>query len=167
MTRIEIGPVQGSYAGMLAARAYTIQLPADWPPSSVTVNGIQVKQHKAGGKGGWSFEGNSLTTIIPVGRFSSRAKVTVEIHRGAGLARRRNELDGFPGMMTRLRAAYDALNQTWPVGHPPDSLIDAMQTGDRLSYRPEDAQREIARFHQVSRRFQRLWRRWFRISRSG
>jgi alpha-glucosidase len=51
--------------------------------------------------------------------------------------------------MTRLRGAYDAMNQTWPVSAPPDVLTDAMQTGDRLSYHPENAQQEIARFHDL------------------
>ena len=51
--------------------------------------------------------------------------------------------------MTRLRGAYDALNQTWPVSAPPDILIDAMQTGDRLGYHPETAAEEIAHFHEV------------------
>jgi alpha-glucosidase len=41
------------------------------------------------------------------------------------------------------------MHQTWPVSDPPDVLIDAMQTGDRLSYHPENAQQEIARFHDL------------------
>jgi len=62
---------------------------------------------------------------------------------------KRGELDGFAGAMTRLRAAYDALQQTWPISSPPDALIDAMQTGDRLGYHPERAVEEIAHFHEV------------------
>ena len=51
--------------------------------------------------------------------------------------------------MTRLRGAYDAMQQTSPISAPPDPLIDAMQTGDRLSYHPERAVEEIAHFHEV------------------
>ena len=32
---------------------------------------------------------------------------------------------------------------------PPDSLIDTMQSGDRLGYHPEKASEELARFHEV------------------
>ena len=46
--------------------------------------------------------------------------MTIEVRRGGGLTARRGELDGFAGAMTRLRGAYDALNQTWPVPAPPD-----------------------------------------------
>ncbi len=147
--RVEIGPVEGSYPGMQNTRGYTIQLPADWPPASVTVNGVAVKRAGPTGKGGWSFEGNTLTTVIPVASQSVAAKITIEVRRGAGLTARRNELDGFAGAMTRLRAAYDALNGMWPVAAPPDVLIDAMQSGDRLGYHPERATEELAHFHQI------------------
>jgi len=151
--RVEIGPVEigpgGSYPGMLKTRAYELRLPADWPPAAVTVNGKPVKQASADSKGGWTFVGNTLTTVIPVPSGSVSEKVTVEVRRADGLTARRGELDGFAGAMTRLRAAYDALQQTWPASAPPDLLIDAMQTGDRLGYHPERAVDEIAHFHQV------------------
>ncbi len=134
---------------MLKTRGYTLKLPADWPPASVTVNGVAVKRAGPSGKGGWSFEGNTLTTIIPVADQSVAAKVTIEVRRAAGLTARRNELDGFAGAMTRLRATYDALNGMWPVATPPDVLIDAMQSGDRLGYHPERATEELAHFHQI------------------
>ena len=147
--RVEIGPVEGGFAGMLKARGYALQLPADWPPASVTVDGITVKQGNATGLGGWSFEGNTLTTMIPVASRSTASRIVIEVKRAAGLTARRGELDGFNGAMTRLRATYDALNTTPPLAAPPDMLIDAMQTGNRLGYHPEDAQKEIAHFQEV------------------
>jgi alpha-glucosidase len=146
---VEIGPVEGSYPGMLKARSYELRLPADWPPSSVTVNGVAVKQAGATGKGGWKFEGNTLTTVIPVASASVEGKISIEIRRSAGLMGRRDDLDGFAGSMTRLRGAYNELQKTWPISAPPDLLIDAMQTGDRLGYHPENATAEIEHFRQV------------------
>jgi alpha-glucosidase (family GH31 glycosyl hydrolase) len=151
--RVEIGPVQGRYPGMMTARAYELRLPADWPPAAVTIDGKPLKlsdrSGQDGAKDGWSFIGNTLTTVIPVPRHGVSEKVVVEVRRAAGLTGRRGELDGFAGAMTRLRAAYDALQQTWPVSSPPDSLIDAMQTGDRLGCHPERAVQQIAHFHEV------------------
>src|ERR1017187_4693379 len=146
---VEIGPVEGSYPGMMKARSYRLKLTADWPPASVTVNGTSIKQADATGKGGWSFEGNTLTTVIPIPRASVEGRVGIEVRRADGLTARRGELDGFAGAMTRLRGAYDALHQTWPMSSPPDILIDAMQSGDRLGYHPELAEKEIAHFHEV------------------
>jgi hypothetical protein len=147
--RVEIGPVEGGFPGMLKTRSYELRLPADWPPETVAVNGIAVERGGATGKGGWTFEGNTLTTVIPVPASGVESKITVEVRRAAGLTARRREIDGFAGAMTRLRGAYDAMQATWPVSDPPDELIDAMQTGDRLGYHPERAVEEIAHFHEV------------------
>jgi len=75
--------------------------------------------------------------------------VTVEVRRAGETMQHDDELDGFAGAMTRLRGIYDALQATSPVSGPPDILVDAMQTGDRLGYHPETAQAEIARFHRI------------------
>ncbi len=144
---VEIGPLEGSYPGMLKSRSYELRLPADWPPESVTVNGTVIKRGDATGKGGWSFEGNTLTTVIPIATTSVDSRISIEIHRATGLIARRDDLDGFAGTMTRLRGAYDALQKTWPVATPPDALIDAMQSADRLGYHPENAKAEIEHFH--------------------
>ncbi|HMG84456.1 MAG TPA: TIM-barrel domain-containing protein [Terracidiphilus sp.] len=150
--RVEIGPVEGSFSGMLKDRGYTLRLPADWPPAYVTVNGAAVNPVATACtrcRPGWTFEGNTLTTIIPVEHLSTSSKVTIEVRRAGGLTARRNEIDGFNGAMARLRETYNALNMTPPVATPPDVLIDAMQTGDRLGYHPELAQKEVAHFHEV------------------
>jgi alpha-glucosidase len=98
------------------------------------------------GKSGWTYEGNTLTTVIPVPSQSSSTKAIVEIHRATT---RRDELDAFPGAITRLRATYDSLIALWPLASPPDILIDAMQSGDRLGYHPERAQQELAHFNKT------------------
>jgi alpha-glucosidase (family GH31 glycosyl hydrolase) len=149
MLRVDIGPVNGSYPGMLKSRSYQLRLPADWPPESVAVNGVAVTLAGPRNKDGWSFEGNTLTTVIPVPSGMVEKRIRIEVHRAHGLTARRNELDSFTGAMTRLRGAYDALHQTWPHSDPPDILIDAMQTGDRIGYYPYNVQHEIAHFHHV------------------
>jgi len=147
--KVEVGPVEGSFPGMLKTRALELRLPADWPPASITVNGETVKRATVTGHGGWSYEGNTLTTVIPVPSHATSARVVIEVRRAEGLTARRSELDGFAGAMTRLRGAYDALNFTNPVSEPPDILVEAMQTGDRLGYHPERAVEEIAHFHAI------------------
>jgi alpha-glucosidase len=147
--RVEIGPAQGSYPGMPKTRGYELRLPGDWPPASVTVNGAPVAQAGPAGEGGWRFEGNTLTTIIPVSSGAVDQKVTIEVRRASGLTARRGELDGFTGAMSRLRAVYDAINVMSRVTAPPDPLVDAMQSGDRLGYHPEKAVEEVVHFRAV------------------
>jgi hypothetical protein len=74
--------------------------------------------------------------------------MVIDVKRPMSLIQRRGELDGFAGNMTRLRQAYDTLNKTFPLAWSPDSLVDVMQTGDRLSYHPETVSDELTHFHE-------------------
>jgi len=152
--RVEIGPVEGSYPGMLKTRGYEVRLPADWPPVSVTVNGKAVPFAKPGEHGGWTYEGNTLTTVIPVPAQSTAAKVVVEVRRTEGSTPHRDRIEGFAGKMTLLRGAYDAMQATGPVAGPSLALVDAMQSGDRLSYYPGRIDGELAHFQEALKQAQ-------------
>ncbi len=147
---VEIAPVEGSYPGMITRRAYQLQLPGDWPPESVTVNGARLAfTDQQRDKTGWRYEGNTLMTVITTPQFSVHSLVRIEVRRTAGSLASRPKLDGFSGSVARLREAYDTLNALSPLAWSPNTLIDAWQAGDRLSYHPENAQQEIARFPQT------------------
>jgi hypothetical protein len=147
--QVTIEPVRGGYAGMPTHRAYELRLPGDWPPESVTIDGKALTYAPQQGKSGWRYEGNTLTTVITTPRAPVTTTVTIQIRRAPELSTRRRELEGFAGAMTRLRETYDSLNETWPLGWSPDELIDAMQSGDRLTYHPELAGKEIAHYREV------------------
>jgi len=146
---VAIAPVKGGYPRMPSSRRYEIRLPGDWPPQSVSMNGKTLAYTHEAMAAGWHFEGNTLTTVITLPAFPVTQGVTVQVRRSPDLVSRRAELDGFAGEMTRLREAYDALNQTWPIAWSPDDLIDAMQTGDRLSYEPQLAAEQISRLQTI------------------
>jgi hypothetical protein len=146
---VTVAAAKGSYPGMLATRSYQLLLAGDWPPSSVEVSGTTLNYNAQEGSQGWRFEGNTLTTVITAPASPVNQELKIVVHRSGDLERRRTELDDFAGIMTRLREAYDALNQTWPIGWSPDELVDAMQTGDRLSYRPDLAGEQITHLHEL------------------
>jgi alpha-glucosidase len=146
---IQIPASKGAYKGMPKARSYEVRLPGDWPPESVTVNGTPITYAAQATKTGWRFEGNTLTTIIAIPSTPVNAALTIRVRRSDALFARRKELDGFAGAMTRLREAYDQFNKTFPIAWSPDELIDAMQTGDRLSYHPQQAGELIAHYREV------------------
>ena len=146
---VTIAPAQGHYTGMLRQRAYEVRLPGSWPPESVSVNGAPIHEVHRDGLAGWRYEGNTLSTIVRTHSFSTATAVTISMKIKPELAPERNLLDGgFAGKMTRLRETYDILNQTWPEGWTPDSLISAMQTGDRITYHPGTAFTELSAFRQ-------------------
>jgi hypothetical protein len=119
-------------------------LPGNWPPASVHVNGNSVAYSNDRNVTGWHVEGNTMTTVIRTQRLSVRDSVTFTVRTDPKLARDRAMLDAFAGKVSRLRETYDILNATWPAAWSPDHLIDAMQTGDRISYHPETAFAEVS-----------------------
>jgi alpha-glucosidase (family GH31 glycosyl hydrolase) len=148
---VAVAPVEGRYAGMITERAYEIRLPGDWPPDSVVVNGrpLNFTGHDSA-KPGWRYEGNSLTTVIRTPRYPVHTPVRIEVRQANGSLASRRQLDGFAGAVDRLHDAYNTLNALEDLRtHSPDSLIDAWQTGDRMSYHPEKARNEISRFPKV------------------
>jgi alpha-glucosidase (family GH31 glycosyl hydrolase) len=146
---IDIAPVQGSYPGMQVSRSYELRLSADWPPESVTADreAIVFQPTDANARG-WQYDGNTLSTIIRVPSHPVSEAIHIEVRRAVGSQAARAKLDGFAGATIRLHSAYDTLNQEWPFTWSPDRLIDAWQTGDRLSYRPETARAELSHFAQ-------------------
>jgi hypothetical protein len=110
----------------------------------VTVNDELLSYSSTASNSGWRFEGNTLATVITTRRFSTADTVTVKLQIDPQLAHNRSILDGLAGKFTRLRETYDILNAAWPAAGSPDLLIDAMQTGDRISYHPETAFAEVS-----------------------
>lgn len=141
-----VEPINGHYPGMPVSRAYEVRLSGTWPPDAVTVNGTAVGESQEGDRPGWGYDGNTVTTIIRTRRFSTATAVSVSVKIRPELAKRRALLDDFAGKTARLRETYDILNQTWPEGWTPDGVIDAMQTGDRISYGPGTALGELTSF---------------------
>ena len=137
-TTVIIAPAEGSYPGMVARRGYEVRLPGSWPPEAVKVNGAAAS---------WTFEGNTLTTVVRVPAQSTAKAVRIEVRVSPVAAGREALLDGFAGRIQRLGEAYGALNAlTRQHVWSPDPLIDAWQTGDRLTYHPQTTPAELERF---------------------
>jgi alpha-glucosidase len=149
--KVDIAPVKGGYPGMLASRGYELRTPDDWPPASVTVNGQVLQRMPSDATGsGWYYVGDTLSTVVRIKSHSIAEATHVEIHRHSnlGLQVAPTRLDGFPGAIMRLRSAYNTLNEQWPFSVPPDAVVDALQTGDRLSYYPDTCAEELSHFAQ-------------------
>jgi alpha-glucosidase len=151
---IEISPTRGHYVGMPASRAYEIRLPGDWPPERMDI--ARPSEAVVGNEDRhWRFEGNTLTTVIYVGRTALTTKaaepptVKVQVFRSEKLMARRSELNGFAGKMARLNEARYTMQHLWPFSDVPDELVDAAQTGDRIGYYPNTAGEQIAHLHEV------------------
>jgi alpha-glucosidase (family GH31 glycosyl hydrolase) len=147
--RVTVSPVEGHFTGMQTARAYELRLPGTWPPERVVVNGQPVTYARNEDTSRWRYEGNDLAAIIQTPRFGVTSTVTFEVKYDPKLVSQRALLDSFAGKMSRLRETYDILNSMWPAGWAPDALVDAMQTGDRITYHPETAAADLAHLEET------------------
>ncbi len=144
---LKVLPVKGRYTGMPSQRAYEIYIPGQLPPDSVIIDGRQASYDSTQRvKPSWSYTGNHLTTMIAIPSTSTSHTVTVVVifpHAAKEVDAARN---GFAGRIERLRTAYDAVNTLAPEVYAPEPLVEALQTGDRISYAPRTAQSELEQF---------------------
>ena len=132
-------------ANTASTRAYELRLPADWPPSEVVANGQHLAFTLLPNKPGWHFEGNTLTTVIPVVTHSVHTPTVITVRRAPGSIASRPQLDNFAGTMHGARAAYDQISNDFPSTNAvPEALTVLMQTGNRIGYHPETAGAELA-----------------------
>ena len=136
---IRVSAAQGNYPGMVQRRALQLELPGDWPPTDVEVNGSPLSFTRRSHPNGWWFTGDTLTTNILTNEVDTSVPVEIVITRDPHLEASSKPLDGFAGKMENLRRAYKDTQSFLSV----DDLVKAMQTGDRIGYHPEAAAKEI------------------------
>ncbi|MFI5252905.1 MAG: TIM-barrel domain-containing protein [Bacteroidota bacterium] len=145
---ISIFPVKGSYRGMLQKRSYEIRLMGYLPPDKIVINrGKPLPYSREIGKNSWTYSGESPMTVISTQKISVHEKVEVAVSWSAPDLRHSELTDGFAGNVARLRTVQKTLNYQWPREWAPDTLIDAIQTGNRITLHPETAVQELKKFN--------------------
>ena len=143
---IEILPMEGSYPGMPASRAYELRLFASWPPATLTLNGQPIPYTgPEASSSGWRYDGDTATTIIELPATPITQKQVVRLSLPNLTPVEENLLDGVQGKLTRLHGAMHILEGTWPKGWAPDPLLHAAQTGRRVTLNPALAVTEFRR----------------------
>jgi hypothetical protein len=143
---IEILPVEGSYPGMPASRAYELRLFASWPAATLTLNGQLIPYTgPEASSSGWRYDGDTATTIIELPATPITQKQVVRLNLPNLTPVEENLLDGLQGKLTRLHGAMHILEGTWPKGWAPDPLLYAAQAGRRVTLNPALAVNEFQR----------------------
>ena len=141
--KITVGPAKGSYTGYKKQRTLEVRLPATLPPKAVKVGKQQLQwKYRLDGEG-WSYDGDTATTIIKVPAIDLSKKTTVTISfpkSGAKLA------FGLKAKMARLERAriHTACASPWHVisNHERD-IVQLAQTGNRISRNPGSFPKEV------------------------
>jgi alpha-glucosidase len=144
---ISVLPAEGSYPGMATGRGYEIRLPVTWPPESVSVNGAKVPYRRDRAAPGWRYDGDQLTTVITLPEQPVRQRVDVVVTFAAELDSKDSLLEGAAGRIARVKRAMAMAEMAWPNGWAPDVMLDAAQTGNRITLHPENAARELERLN--------------------
>jgi alpha-glucosidase (family GH31 glycosyl hydrolase) len=154
--QIQLQPARGGFPGMAASRSYQLRLLGFWPPESITANGSVIayagpEELPAGAaQNGWRYDGDTATTIINVPEFRVTQIVDVRVKFAAHSAEDDRLLSGAPGKLARLHGAMHMLENSWERGWAPDILLEAAQTGRRITLHPESAVEEL-------RKLDRAW----------
>jgi alpha-glucosidase len=132
---------------MPAARAYEIRLFGALPPSSITFKDRDVPfgPRTDPTAAGWRYDGNTLTTVITLPRSDVGEPVAVLVKSPPAGSDPPALAAGYTGTLRRLAAAMRELNNTWPKGWAPDSLVEAIQTPSRIEIDPSSTAAELTR----------------------
>ena len=142
---VTIGQRQGHYEGMPARRHYTLALPVELAPSSVTLDGRPLT---------FTFDATTMETLIDLGDVdcAAGAKVCITFPDDprAGIAR--DALVGMKGTCSRiLTAVADYKQRNAGLVYTPD-FAELEATALRLHYHPEQMISTVLRFdHQMAR----------------
>ncbi len=144
--QMEVGPVKGSFPGMLAQRSVEIHLPLTSPPEKVLVNGKALPHSRYPEKNAWSYNGEEMGTQIATAECDVHKPLHIEVlfpdfaeERLSGVRGKTRHLMKFAKFLARHH---------WDRSKYSNRLIvRTAQTGLALSQHPERAAREIDRFY--------------------
>jgi alpha-glucosidase (family GH31 glycosyl hydrolase) len=155
--KIAISPIKGKYPGMLKERAYEIRLMGYVPPDKIVVNkGKPLTYAKEIGKNSWSYSGDTLMTVILTDKFPVDENVDINVSWNSTEKQQSGLTDGFAGKISRLLTVADVINHQWPKEWAPDTLMYAIQTGNRINLHPQNAVEELKTFKAMLNEIPRL-----------
>jgi len=128
---VDIGPTTGHFKGMSERRRYELRLVGTWSAKIVTVDDRALGAFDDNNNVGYRYDGNTLTTIVTLPPVEIGKKLHVEVEFSGAIDS--PLLIGVPGILHRLTSTTAILNHLWPKDWSPDELIEAAQTGTRLT----------------------------------
>ncbi len=144
---VRVGPVEGTFPGLLHERAYEIRLFGFIPPEAVALGKRAITFSRKAEPLTWSYDGNRLTTSIRLPRAKTNEMMEVVVHFAEDPSSR--AVQGMQETLARLRKAMNLLNGLWPKDWSPSQLVEAVQTGERISLDPKNYRNELQRFNRL------------------
>jgi len=145
---VTIHPAVGTYKGFKSIRPVTLKLVGLAPPRDVS-------------DGEWSYDGDTATTTLVLGKIDLRKGVQVRIREsGPSVQAKARHLKGVMTRLEKVRAYNCQVSPSQPV-HPEERLaVRAAQTGNRIGLQPETFSGEIDQLHRILDRLPNVLREY-------
>ncbi len=145
---VTIGSRKGSYKDMPQRRDFSIALPCQKAPKSVTVDGKALPQ-RGSGEGAFAYDGLNLETCISLGSIDCAKGATVEVTFASADA---SVTEGEKAQFHRIQNSVQDFKQhdAGMVYTEDFGFLEA--TPLRLSYHPENQDATLGRFHKLYKR---------------
>ena len=107
--RVTIGPVEGTFAGMVKERAYEVCVRDVWPAQNVTVNGQPLPKADPGAATGWWYDETTLDVVIRTPRRNVGERTEINIAPTSATVDAALWRGGLRGWLNRLEQVAAAL----------------------------------------------------------
>ncbi len=135
---IKIGATSGHFEGMNTTRSYIVKLALTLPPEEVFINAEKTS---------WSYEGQSLCTVIKTESFSVDEEITIKVKLPKYDVKL---LSGKQGQFDEMiRFIKFLARHNWDKSeYSNDLMVRVAQTGHRIDMNPSSAREELVKFDQ-------------------
>lgn len=149
--RVVISAREGNYKGAADKRKYTLRFPAQMPPISVKVNGVEYKYARYAKEGQWGYDGYSLSPIIYTDLYDCNKDCVVEILFDAEQQKHQPRLYGKQGIFNRCVVLTPEFKESYAESYDPypllpDEYMNVSQTPNFIMEYPERIIEWIDRF---------------------
>ena len=120
---VVISAREGSYKGAADSRKYELRFPAQMPPMSVKVNGVEYSYKRYAKDGQWGYDGYSLSPIIYTDFVDCNKDCVVELVFDSKLQKHQPRLYGKQGIFNRCVVLTPEFKERYAVSYDPYPLL--------------------------------------------
>ena len=121
--KVVIHPRKGTYADAPSSRNYELRFPAQYPPVSVSVNGVEVDYARYLSGSGWTYDGYSLAPVVRTGDCDCAEECVVELVFKAGDMAAQPRLYGKQGVFNRCVVLTPEFKEIYAVDYDPYTML--------------------------------------------
>lgn len=121
--KVVIHPRKGTYTDAPSSRNYELRFPAQYPPVSVSVNGVEVDYARYLSGSGWTYDGYSLAPVVRIGDCDCAEECVVELVFKAGDMAAQPRLYGKQGVFNRCVVLTPEFKEIYAVDYDPYTML--------------------------------------------